>query len=172
MSMSQVFNVTGICNQLGQELLVSDWLQIDQSRIDRFAEATGDRQWIHVNPARAANETPFGSTLAHGFLLLSLMPTLGEALFNAAGLRMSLNYGLNRVRFISPVRTGSWIRARYTLAGKEDINNALQMLWRVTMDIQGECKPACVAEFITRWYPVEAQDQGEWTSPHFDNGAS
>jgi acyl dehydratase len=152
MSHPRKFTAAELRRRVGQEVLVSEWLQVDQHRITKFADATGDRQWIHVDEPRAARESPYGSTLAHGFLVLSLIPRLGEALFTAAGLRLSLNYGLNRVRFVSPVRANSRLRARYVLASEVEIHDTLQIIWSVTVDIEGESKPACVAEFITRWY--------------------
>jgi acyl dehydratase len=152
MSHPRRFTAAELRGRVGQEVLVSDWLQVDQNLINGFADATGDRQWIHVDEPRAARESPYRSTLAHGFLVLSLIPRLGEALFTAAGLRLSLNYGLNRVRFVSPVRANSRLRARYVLASEVEIRDSLQIIWSVTVDIEGESKPACVAEFITRWY--------------------
>src|SRR5258708_4023980 len=113
MSHPRRFTAAQLRGRVGQEVLVSDWLQVDQNLINRFADATGDRQWIHVDEPRAARESLYGSTLAHGFLVLSLIPRLGEALFTAAGLRLSLNYGLNRGRFVRPVRAQSPRLSRY-----------------------------------------------------------
>jgi len=152
MSQPRKFTTAELRGRVGQEVLVSDWLQVDQNLINKFADATGDRQWIHIDEPRAARESRYGSTVAHGFLVLSLIPRLGEALFTAAGLRLSLNYGLNRVRFVSPVRANSRLRARYVLASEIEIHDSLQIIWSVTVDIEGGSKPACVAEFITRWY--------------------
>lgn len=138
---------------IGQEVVVSDWLQVTQERIDRFAEATGDRQWIHIDPVRAARESPFGSTVAHGFLTLSLLShLLGDSL-RFAHARMGVNYGLNRVRFTAPVPVGALIRARFRLQAVEDIpNNGAQMTWDVIVETQGAEKPCLVAEWLTRRY--------------------
>lgn len=132
--------------------LVSEWLTVDQSRVDRFAEATGDRQWIHVDPERAARESPFGGPVAHGFLTLSLVPALlGTTL--AIKQRMGVNYGLNRVRFTSPVLVGSQLRGKFAVRSVDDIDNdGVQVEWAVTLEKQGSERPVCIAEFITRHY--------------------
>ena len=137
---------------VGKEVAASDWLQIDQARIDRFADATGDHQWIHVDPVRAAAESPFGATIAHGYLTLSLIPHLMMETLDVQGGRMSINYGLNRVRFAAPVRAGDRIRARFTLAALEDIPGGIQLTWHALIEIEGQHKPACVAEMIARRY--------------------
>jgi acyl dehydratase len=137
---------------VGREVATSDWLKIEQERIDRFAEATGDRQWIHVDAARAAAESPFGSTIAHGYLTLSLLPgMMMETLVIRLG-RMSINYGANRVRFAAPVRAGDRIRAHFTLAALEEIAGGVQLTWHALVEIEGQRKPACVAELIGRRY--------------------
>lgn len=134
---------------LGQEIGSSDWVQITQDMIDRFAELTNDHQWIHVNPARASAESPFGSTIAHGFLTLSMITSLSHQAFKVQNnLKMTINYGLNRVRFVSPVRSGSHIRGRFV--PKEVGDN--QVIWLVTVEIEGSEKPALVAEWIGRFY--------------------
>ena len=137
---------------VGKEIAVSDWLQVTQDRIDRFADATGDHQWIHVDPARAARESPFGSTIAHGYLTLSLLPHMMMETLDVQGGRMSINYGLNRVRFSAPVRSGDRIRTRFTLAALEDIPGGIQLTWHALIEIEGQHKPACVAEMIARRY--------------------
>ena len=136
----------------GREVCVTDWLTIDQRRVDTFAEATGDFQWIHVDPARAAAESPFGGTIAHGFLTLSLLGQFYEDYLMAAMpfCDMGVNYGLNRTRFTQPVRTGSRVRARFLLARVEDIPPGLQLTFQVTVEIEGVDKPACVAESVVR----------------------
>ena len=126
---------------VGQEIGVSDWIGIDQARIDRFADATGDHQWIHVDPARAA-AGPFGATIAHGFLTLSLLPAMGMAAFAIDGLRMSVNYGLDRVRFPAPVRAGSRLRGRFVLREYQPIEGGAQLVVECTMEIEGGAKPA------------------------------
>ena len=137
----------------GREVGVSDWLLIAQDRIDAFADATGDRQWIHVDAERARTGTPFGATIAHGFLTLSLISALVRDAVTVDGVRMALNYGLNRVRFVSPVPSGSRIRARVTLAKIDDMADSIQAIWNVTIERDGGDKPAVVAEWIVRYYP-------------------
>jgi acyl dehydratase len=141
--------------QLGQETLVGDWVQVDQSRIDAFADATGDHQWIHVDVARAERESPYEATVAHGFLTLSMLPMLtraGTAEPTYPGVKLSVNYGLNRVRFPAPVRAGSRIRARSTLQEVKEVPGGLQIVRLVTIDVEGGEKPACVAESVSRLY--------------------
>ena len=137
---------------VGKEVATSDWLKIEQERTDRFAEATGDCQWIHVDTARATVESPFGSTIAHGYLTLSLLPHMMMETLDVQGGRMSINYGLNRVRFSAPVRAGDRIRTRFTLARLEDIPGGIQYTWHALIEIEGQHKPACVAEMIARRY--------------------
>lgn len=137
---------------LGQEIGVSDWLPIEQSRVDAFAEVTGDRQWIHVDPERARRESPFGATIAHGYLTLSLLAKFFQDSVDVSAAKMILNYGLNRVRFVAPVKVGSRVRGRFTLNGIEDIAGGVQMVWEATVDIEGGEKPACIAAMVTRWY--------------------
>lgn len=137
---------------IGREVAVSEWLDVEQSRVGQFADATGDHQWIHVDPQRAAAESPFGGTVAHGFLTLSLLAKFAMDSIRIDGVRMGVNYGLNRVRFPSPVRVGSRLRGRFTLASVEDIPGGVQVQWEATVDIEGQDKPACVAEMLARWY--------------------
>jgi acyl dehydratase len=137
----------------GREVGVSDWLVVTQDRIDAFADATGDRQWIHVDAERARTGTPFGATIAHGFLTLSLISALVRDAVTVNGVRMALNYGLNRVRFVSPVPSGSRIRARVALAKIDDMADSIQATWNVTIERDGADKPAVVAEWIVRYYP-------------------
>ena len=141
----------------GEDLGQTDWLEIDQTRINTFAEATGDHQWIHVDVDRATTESPFGSTVAHGFLTLSLIPHLGgmvDAMEPAyPGLKLAVNYGLNRVRFPNPVISGSNVRTRTKLVGVDKINDeCFQVVGEVTIEIEGQEKPACVAEMVSRYY--------------------
>jgi acyl dehydratase len=157
---------------VGTEVAVSDWFSVSQERIDEFAEATDDRQWIHVDRARAAKESPYGTTVAHGFLTLSLLPHLLQQAIEMQGARMGINYGLNRVRFTGPVPAGARVRAHFRLAALEDIADAgrggpahsagVQMTWAVTLERErqgegkgegeGEAKPVLVAEWLTRRY--------------------
>src|ERR1700687_423190 len=138
---------------IGQEIAVSDWVDVSQDRIDQFAETTGDRQWIHVDAARAAAESPFGATIAHGFLTLSLISVLTRTAVRFAGLRLAINYGLNRVRFVSPVRSGSRIRGRFSPLAVEDVSDdGVQVPWGITVERDGGDKPACVVEWLVRYY--------------------
>jgi acyl dehydratase len=147
-------DVRTIGNRIGEEIAVSDWLEVSQARINQFAEATGDHQWIHVDPARAATESPFKSTIAHGFLTLSLLSTLIRESIQFTGLRMAINYGLNRVRFVSPVPAGSRIRALIMLQAVDAVSGGFQVTWQVTVERERGEKPACVADWIVRYYPT------------------
>jgi len=138
--------------RVGQEVAVSPWLEVTQERIDTFAKAIDDFQWIHVDRERAKN-SPFGKTIAHGFLTLSLLSNLSEQTFSFSDRRMGINYGLNRVRFTSPVPVGSRVRARFTLAKFEKIEgNGVQVTWNVVVEMDGNAKPALVAEWLGRHY--------------------
>jgi acyl dehydratase len=139
---------------VGREIAVTDWLTVTQERINLFAEATEDRQWIHVDGERAARESPFKGTIAHGFLTLSLIAHfLQQAIKIQSGLRMAVNYGLNRVRFTAPVRSGTKIRARIALLSTKDIaTDAMEVIFTVTVECEGSEKPCCVAESIVRYY--------------------
>jgi len=132
----------------GEELGVSEWVTISQERIDLFADATGDRQWIHIDPERAA-DGPFGSTVAHGYLTLSMLPFLGAQVFAFAGDVARVNYGLNKVRFVTPVRVGSKIRNRVHLLDVKDTDKGQHVTVQHTIEIKGEDKPACIAETLT-----------------------
>ena len=142
-----------LAEAVGTEVGVSEWLVIEQDRINGFAEATGDHQWIHVDET-AAKDGPFGSTIAHGFLTLSLLPMLTAQIYRVDGVRMGINYGLNRVRFISPVRVGSALRAVMTLQALDELPDvgAVQITAKVVVEIRGAEKPAAVAETLTRFY--------------------
>jgi len=136
---------------VGQHVADSDWIMIDQARIDQFAEATGDHQWIHVDPVRAA-AGPFGTTVAHGFLTLSLLPEMGANAMEFRDVRMGVNYGLNRVRFTAPVPVGSRVRGRFKLNTYETIEGGAQITFDVTMEREGSDKPVCIAESVSRRY--------------------
>ena len=139
-------------SRVGQELGVSPWVEIAQDRIDLFAKATEDFQWIHVDREKA-KQSPFGGTIAHGFLTLSMLPKLVESTFEFSDRKMGLNYGLNKVRFPAPVPAGTKIRGRFTLAKYEKIDgNGVQTTWSVVMEREGGDKPVCVAETISRHY--------------------
>jgi len=138
---------------VGQEVAVSDWITITQEQVNLFAEATGDHQWIHVDVEKA-KAGPFGAPIAHGFLTLSLLPRFFETAIAIGGTRMGVNYGLNKVRFTSPVPVGSRLRARLTLLACEPIENGgVQMAWKVSVEREGGDKPVCVAESLGRRYP-------------------
>jgi acyl dehydratase len=137
---------------VGQELAVSDWITVTQQQINLFADATGDHQWIHVDLERA-KAGPYGTTIAHGFLTLSLVPKLVESALEIRNLRLSVNYGLNRVRFPAPVPAGSRLRARIKLLECEPLpDNGMQVVWQITVEREGSDKPVCVAESVTRRY--------------------
>lgn len=138
--------------RVGQEVCVSDWLEVTQQRIDQFAAAGGDHQWIHVDVERARRESPFGAPVAHGFLTLSLLSRLLNDSVSFGPSRMGVNYGLNRVRFTAPVPVGSLVRARFALKALDEIENGVQFTWSVTMERQGSDKPCLVAEWLTRRY--------------------
>lgn len=144
-----ISHLADLAARVGQEIAVSDWLTIDQDRIDRFADATGDHQWIHVDPARAA-QGPFGATVAHGFLTLSLLSWFFEHGFVIDDVRMGINYGLNKVRFPAPVPVGSRLRARFTLLAYEPVDGGAQLEVEATIEREGSAKPVCVAQSLTR----------------------
>lgn len=137
-----------VAESVGDELGVSEWVQVSQERIDLFADATGDRQWIHVDPERAARG-PFGATIAHGYLTLSLLPFLGAQVYAFAGDVARVNYGLNKVRFMTPVVVGSKLRNRVTVVDVRDVDRGQQVTLRHQIEIKGQDKPACVAETVT-----------------------
>jgi acyl dehydratase len=141
---------TDLSHWVGREVAVSGWLEIAQAKVDEFADATGDQQWIHVDPERAARESPFGGTIAHGFLTLSLLSQLYQTCIELSPRRLGLNVGFNRVRFTAPVRVGTRIRARFALDSVEAVRDGLQFVWKVIIESEGSDKPACVAEWVTR----------------------
>jgi len=151
--MIQIDDVRALQTRIGEEIAVSDWFEISQQRIDQFAAATGDSQWIHVDPARAAVDSPFKTTIAHGFLTLSLLSSLIRDAMTFSGLRMAINYGLNRGRFIAPVPSGARVRARITAAAVAETGDSVQVTWGVTVERERGDKPCCVAEWIVRYYP-------------------
>jgi acyl dehydratase len=138
---------------VGERLGESEWLEINQNRIDTFAEATGDHQWIHVDPERAA-AGPFGSTIAHGYLTLSLLPFLGRDIWSIGNVKMGINYGLNKVRFPNPVKVGSRLRCVTTLLSVEDVAQGVQVTYRHTLEIEGQERPAIVAETVSLVVPA------------------
>ena len=139
---------------VGRELAVTEWFTVTQDRIEQFADTTEDHQWIHVDRERAQRESPYGTTVAHGFLTLSLLSQfMKQAIQIRSGVRMGVNYGLNRVRFPSPVRAGSKIRARVSLQSVKDVPKALEAVFSVAVEGQDTDKPRCVAEWVVRYYP-------------------
>ncbi len=145
-------NLAELAACAGQEVAVSDWTPVGQTQVNQFAEATHDHQWIHVDPAKAA-AGPFGGPIAHGFLTLSMLPCFFESSLEVTGQRMGVNYGLNKVRFTSPVPVGSRLRARMRLLSATPIDHGgMQFAWEVTVELEGAAKPACVAESLVRLY--------------------
>lgn len=138
---------------VGQEVAVSDWVNIEQERVDTFADATDDHQWIHADTERCRRESPFGGPIAHGFLTLSMLSGLFERAIRMADATMVVNYGLNKVRFPAPVPVGSRVRARLTLGKVEDIDGGAQLEWDIVVEREGGAKPVCVAQLLIRRYP-------------------
>ena len=146
-------DITQLHLRAGEEIGVSPWFEVGQERIDQFASAIVDPQWIHIDPERAKRESPYGGTIAHGFLTLSLLSHLLESTVDVSRMKMGVNYGLNRVRFTAPVPAGSRIRGRFTLAKFEKIEgNGVQTTWSVTLEREGGDKPVMIAETISRHY--------------------
>ena len=158
--MIEIADVAALGSRLDQEIAVSEWLDVTQERINRFAEATDDRQWIHVDAARAADESPFKSTIAHGFLTLALVSALSQRAMRVSGVRMAINYGLNRVRFMAPVAAGSRIRGRFAPIAVSEEAGSVQITWRVTIEREHVEKPCCVAEWLVRYYPSASAPSG------------
>ncbi len=152
MPLTEIESVAELGRLVGRDVAESDWLEVSQERIEQFAEATGDHQWIHTDAERAARESPFGGTVAHGFLTLSLMSELARTALSAGGVRLAVNYGLNRVRFVAPVMSGSRIRGRFRLAALDEVKGGVQAAWRVTVEREGDERICCVAEWLVRYY--------------------
>jgi len=137
---------------VGTEVAVTDWLEVTQERINQFADATGDHQWIHVDAERSLRESPYGTTIAHGFLTLSLLSCLMKQAVAIGGLRLAINYGVNRARFPAAVPVDSLIRAHITLESLDDIPGGLHAVWAITVEREGSDKPVCAAEWLLRYY--------------------
>jgi acyl dehydratase len=152
MAQTTVDGVEGVQALVGQHLGYSDWVTITQERVNRFADATGDHQWIHVDPERAAKESPFGGPIAHGYLTLSLLPLLLPQIIETTGFRMSVNYGTEKVRFPAPVPVGSRVRAGATLASATPFDGGVQLAMTVTVEVEGASKPSMVATTLSRRY--------------------
>jgi len=150
--MREIESLAALKELIGQEVAVTDWVEITQERINLFADATGDHQWIHVDVERSKRESPFGGPIAHGFLTLSLLPMMMGSAIVMRDVKMGVNYGLNKVRFPAPVPVGSRVRGRMKLLSVEDIPGGAQMVWEVTMEREGGDKPVCVAESVSRRY--------------------
>ena len=149
-------NLDAVRRAIGETIGPGEWVTIDQAMIDRFAEATGDFQWIHVDCERAA-ASPLGSTIAHGFLTLSLLPRLGNALYRIDGISARLNYGCNKVRFTAPVKAGQRVRARFTFLAAEDAPQGMRLTIAATVELEGSAKPACIAEQIALLMKAEGE---------------
>ncbi|RCW68642.1 MaoC family dehydratase [Pseudorhodoferax soli] len=151
----KVFETLGdVVQSKGQEIGPSEWVTVTQEMINAFATTTGDEQWIHVDPERAA-KGPFGRTIAHGFLTVSLIPRFISTLFEIKQKSTGVNYGLNKVRFMAPILSGSRVRAHGTLAEATEVSGGMQFLWQLRVEIEGQDKPACVAEWLIRRFPVK-----------------
>lgn len=146
-----VLNQAELDDLVGKEIAVSPWRTITQTEIETFAAVTGDQQWIHIDEARAKHESPFGTTVAHGFFTLSLIARLMMDTITIADARLTLNYGLNRVRFITPVPAEARVRARFTLAQVEQIPNGVQVVWRISIELPDAPKPAASVEWVVRY---------------------
>jgi acyl dehydratase len=145
--------IDGIRAAKGQDLGATDWLVISQDRVNGFADATDDHQWIHVDVERATAESPFGGPIAHGFLTLSMASAFLPQLIEVTNISMGINYGMNKVRFPSPVPVGAKLRASVVIADVEEVSGGVQVTFAITMQVEGAAKPACVAEFLARYYP-------------------
>ncbi len=152
MTQARIFtSVDELRAAVGEEFGPTEWQEIDQKRIDLFAEATGDHQWIHVDPDKAAGG-PFGTTIAHGYLTLSLIPSFTPQLFAVEGVQMGVNYGVNKVRFPSPVPVGSRLRASAQIAEVTEVTGGVQLVARITIERENGDKPVCVADTVVRFY--------------------
>jgi acyl dehydratase len=148
----QIDDLAELSSLIGQEVGISDWLAVGQALIAAFAEVTGDRQWIHLDAERCRGESPYGTTIAHGFLTLSLLSQLHAQAVQVGGFRRAINYGLNRVRFPAPVPAGARIRTHSTLQALEQIEGGVQLTWMITIEVEGQPRPALVAEWLIRHY--------------------
>ena len=145
-------NLRDLRERIGQEIVVSEWMEITQDRIDRFADATEDHQWIHVDVERARRDSPFHATIAHGFLTMSMLSRLLNSSIEFGTAKMGVNYGFNRLRFTDPVPAGSRVRGRFTLQALDEIDGGVQTTWSVVVEREGSEKPCMVAEWLTRRY--------------------
>jgi acyl dehydratase len=148
----EIETVQALKNFVGREVGVSDWHAITQHQVQQFADATGDHQWIHLDRDRAQRESPFGTTIAHGFLTLSIISSLMKEAVQIRGARLVVNYGLNRVRFPAPVRVDSNVRARFSVLAVKELGDSLEVTFSVTVECDSAKKPRCVAEWVLRYY--------------------
>lgn len=149
---THVVDIKELRSLVGQELGASDWYLVTQDEINKFAAATHDHQWIHVDPERAKKESPFGTTIAHGYYTLALAPFLLPQILTVTGIRMGVNYGLNKLRFTSPVRVGRRLQLKATMQAVDDITGGVQVTLGLAFQVEGESKPACVADAVYRYY--------------------
>ena len=150
--MIEVADVTSLRDRIGQEVAVSEWLEVSQERINQFAEATEDRQWIHVDVERARRESPFKTTIAHGYLTLALTSRMVRTALTFPKVKLAINYGLNKVRFIAPVPVGSRIRGRISPVSIETASGSTQVVWNIVVEREGAEKPCCAVEWVVRYY--------------------
>ena len=153
-AMQVIPDLDALAGWIGKEVACSDWMAVDQQRIQQFADATGDQQWIHTDPARALRESPYKSTIAHGYLTLSLLPHLLESCLRIDGVGMAINYGLDKVRLPAPVLAGQRVRARLVLDRLEPVAGGVQAHWSATVELEHGDKPACIAQMLARYYPL------------------
>jgi acyl dehydratase len=151
--MQIIENIEALSAWIGKEVALSDWFLIDQERIRLFADATGDQQWIHTDTERARSESPYKSTIAHGYLTLSLLPKIFDSCVRIDGLAMAINYGLDRVRLPAPVLANQRVRGRLTLERIEPVAGGVQAHWAATVEVENGDKPVCVAQMLCRYYP-------------------
>ncbi len=154
----RIENLTALASLIGQEVAVSQWRAVTQADIDAFAQGTGDHQWIHVDPTRAAQDSPFGTTIAHGFLTLALLPRLMTDCIVLDGVALAINYGINRMRLPAPVASGSRVRARFELLSLRSCGKATHATWACTVEREGHPRPVCVAEWLMHYVPEPVAD--------------
>lgn len=153
-------NFAQLKSRVGEQVAVSDWVCVTQRCIDVFAEITGNKQWIHTNPERARRESPYGNTIAHGFLTLSFLSRLMTQVIHITDACMTINYGLNRVRFPAPIVAESKIRAKFNLASLKELPDGYEAVWSVTIESEGMAKPSCIAEWVLRYYTLSKVSSG------------
>ena len=158
MNPRRIESLAELATLVGTEVAVSDWRLVSQADIEAFAQGTGDHQWIHVDPERAARESPFGITIAHGFLTLSLLPRLMSDCVELGGIAFAINYGINRMRLPAPVASGSQVRGRFELSSLRATRKAAHATWTCTVECSGQERPVCVAEWLMHYVPQSAQD--------------